>query len=49
MNKYTKSINIKLTDTQFNDLKKLKKLSGLTMSKLIRNQLPFLLMFYKKK
>ena len=44
---YTHSINIKLTDQQYSDFKLIKANSGKTISHLIRDNIQFLLTFYK--
>lgn len=44
---YTHSINCKLTKEQFEDLQKIKENSGLSISKLMRGNIIFLMSYYQ--
>jgi hypothetical protein len=46
---YTHSINCKVTDKQYNDLKAIKKISGISISEMMRNNIAFLLAYHKPK
>jgi len=46
MKKYNHQINIKLTQLEYDKILEIKKLSGKPISKLVRENLPFLLNYY---
>ena len=46
---FTHSINCKVTDKQYNDLLAIKEISGISISSMMRNNIAFLLSYYKPK
>jgi len=46
---FTRWITLKVSEKQYQDLKTLKELSGQNMSTMMRNNIAFLLAYYKPK
>jgi hypothetical protein len=47
MKKYTKSINVKLSPNEFETLQQIRKVNKISISKMLRDNIPFLQAFYQ--
>ena len=48
MKKYTKNLNLKLTENEFNALDAIRKSFKISISKIMRGNIPFLVSYYKE-